>query len=67
MIGEILLKSEKFFEHNGKNSSEKFLPLPRNRKKTKIFHLVMMLITMFTPYQNPSNFVVSHKSKPKSA
>jgi len=43
--------------------------VPKNRKKTKIFHLVMTSMTMLiTPSnQNPSNFVVSQTSKPKSA
>jgi len=46
------------------NSSENSIPLSKNRKKTKIFHSVMMSMTMFTPNQNPDNFVVSQKSKP---
>jgi len=39
-----LQKYKKLFEYNAKKSSENFLPLPRNRKQTKIFHSVMMSV-----------------------
>jgi len=43
------------------------ISLPRNRKKTENIHSVMMSMTTLTPYQNPTIFVISQKSRPKSA
>jgi len=38
-------------ERNAKKILLDSLPLPRNRKKTKIFHLTMTLMIIFTPRQ----------------
>jgi len=59
--------AEKFSERNAKHLSENSITLPKNHKKTKIFHSVMTSMTMLTPNQNPFNFVVSQKFKQKSA
>jgi len=52
-----------------KNPFEYSISLPKNRKKTKNISLILVMtsMTMFTPNQNSSNFVVSQKFKPKSA
>jgi len=56
---EIFVKNtKKNFKHTAKILPKvSFIPLPRNRKKTKRFHSVMTSITVFTQNQNPSNFV----------
>jgi len=40
-----------------KISLKNYLPLPRNRKKSMIFHSVRTSMTMLTQSQNPSNFI----------
>jgi len=49
-----------------KNSSENSVPLTRNYKKNENISLGMTSMTMLTWNQNPSNLIVSKKSKLKS-
>jgi len=64
----IVKTAENFSENNAKKLRLK-IPFHNQEivQKTKIFHSVMRSMTMFSPNQNLSNFVLSQTSKPKPA
>jgi len=69
MVGRnfIVKCSEKFSKLDAKKIRLKILYRYRKVVKVENIHSVMTSVTMwFTSNQNPFNFVVSQKSKPKS-
>jgi len=61
----IVKNLENFFAHDPINFAWKFLTVTKKllKEKMKWLFTVMTSVTMFTPKQNPYNFVVNQKSK----